>query len=74
MSRPRVKLAILELTPCNFLVMDEPTNHLDDETKDGLRQALDNFPGNIILVTHEEGFANGWLDKRLDVETLQLDR
>lgn len=70
-EQTKVKLAILELTPCNFLVMDEPTNHLDDETKEGLQKALRDFPGNIILVTHEEGFANGWLDKQLDVEKLQ---
>ena len=42
-SRPRL-LAILELTPSNFLIMDEPTNHLDDETKEGLKSPAE-YPG-----------------------------
>ena len=71
-EQTKVKLAILELTPCNFLIMDEPTNHLDDETKDGLKQALQEFPGNLILVSHEESFYTGWLDKILNVEKLSL--
>ncbi len=71
-EQTKVKLAILELTPCNFLIMDEPTNHLDDETKEGLKKALQNFPGNLILVSHEQGFFEGWLDKILNVEKLSL--
>ena len=71
-EQTKVKLAILELTPCNFLIMDEPTNHLDDETKDGLKKALQEFPGNLILVSHEESFYTGWLDKILNVEKLSL--
>ena len=71
-EQTKVKLAILELTPCNFLIMDEPTNHLDDETKDGLKKALQKFPGNLILVSHEESFYTGWVDKILNVEKLSL--
>ena len=71
-EQTKVKLAILELTPCNFLIMDEPTNHLDDETKDGLKDALQEFPGNLILVSHEQSFYDGWLDKILNVEKLSL--
>lgn len=71
-EQTKVKLAILELTPCNFLIMDEPTNHLDDETKEGLKKALQEFPGNLILVSHEESFYTGWLDKILNVEKLSL--
>ena len=71
-EQTKVKLAILELTPCNFLIMDEPTNHLDDETKEGLKKALQDFPGNLILVSHEQGFFEGWLDKILNVEKLSL--
>ena len=71
-EQTKVKLAILELTPCNFLIMDEPTNHLDDETKDGLKEALQEFPGNLILVSHEQNFYEGWLDKILNVEKLSL--
>lgn len=71
-EQTKVKLAILELTPSNFLIMDEPTNHLDDETKEGLKTALQNFPGNLILVSHEQSFYEGWLDKILNVEKLSL--
>ncbi len=71
-EQTKVKIAVLELTPCNFLIMDEPTNHLDDETKDGLKRALQEFPGNLLLVSHEESFTSGWLDKVLNVEKLSL--
>jgi ATPase subunit of ABC transporter with duplicated ATPase domains len=71
-EQTKVKIAVLELTPCNFLIMDEPTNHLDDETKEGLKRALQEFPGNLLLVSHEESFTSGWLDKVLNVEKLSL--
>jgi ATPase subunit of ABC transporter with duplicated ATPase domains len=73
-EQTKVKLAILELTPSNFLIMDEPTNHLDDETKDGLKRALKTFRGNLILVSHEEGFYDGLADKILNVEALSLKK
>ena len=49
-------------------------NHLDDETKQALKQALMNFPGNVLLVTHEASFYAGWVDKIFDVENIQLKR
>lgn len=73
-EQTKVKLAILELTPSNFLIMDEPTNHLDDETKEGLKSALQRFPGNLILVSHEESFYSGWVDKILNVEKLRIEK
>jgi ATPase subunit of ABC transporter with duplicated ATPase domains len=71
-EQTKVKLAMLEFTPSNFLIMDEPTNHLDDETKESLKQAINNFPGNAIIVSHETSFYNGLVDKVLDVEKLSL--
>lgn len=71
-EQTKVKIAILELTPCNFLIMDEPTNHLDDETKEGLKKALQRFPGNLIMVSHEQSFTQGWFDKVINVEKLSL--
>ena len=71
-EQTKVKLALLELVPSNFLIMDEPTNHLDDETKEGLKRALQAFQGNLILVSHESSFVNGWVDKELNVEKLSL--
>lgn len=71
-EQTKVKLCLLELKPSNFLILDEPTNHLDDETKAALKQALLDFPGNILLVTHEESFYAGLADKIFDVEQVSL--
>lgn len=71
-EQTKVKLCLLELKPSNFLILDEPTNHLDDETKAALKQALLDFPGNILLVTHEESFYVGLADKVFDVEQVSL--
>lgn len=70
-EQTKVKLCILELHPSNFLVLDEPTNHLDDETKNALRDALITYPGNVILVTHEASFYQGWVDRVIDIERLR---
>ncbi|USS89261.1 ABC-F family ATP-binding cassette domain-containing protein [Fructilactobacillus cliffordii] len=68
----KVKLALLEFEPSNFLILDEPSNHLDGETKESLKQAIKRFPGNAIVVSHEESFAEGLADKVIDVEKLSL--
>lgn len=73
-EQTKVKLCLLELKPSNFLILDEPTNHLDDETKVALRTALQQFPGNVLLVTHEASFYNGWVDKIFDVERMRLSQ
>jgi len=71
-EQTKVKLAILELKPANFLILDEPTNHLDEPTKEALKQALQTFKGSLILVSHEQSFTDGWFDKVLNVEKLSL--
>lgn len=71
-EQTKVKLAMMEFTPSNFLIMDEPTNHLDEETKEALKRALDRFPGNLIIVSHEDSFYDGLVDKVLNVEKLSL--
>lgn len=71
-EQTKVKLALMEFEPANFLIMDEPTNHLDDETKQALKTAIANFPGNAIIVSHEESFYTGLVDKILNVEKLSL--
>ncbi|WP_286136893.1 ABC-F family ATP-binding cassette domain-containing protein [Philodulcilactobacillus myokoensis] len=70
----KVKLALMEFKRSNFLIMDEPTNHLDAETKESLKQAIKNFPGNAIVVSHETSFYNGLTDKTIDVEKLSLHK
>ncbi|MEG2417983.1 MAG: ABC-F family ATP-binding cassette domain-containing protein [Eubacterium sp.] len=59
-EQAKVKLCLLTLTPCNFLVLDEPTNHLDTQAKAALQEALMTFPGTVLLVSHEEAFYKGW--------------
>lgn len=66
-EQAKVKLCLLTLTPCNFLILDEPTNHLDAFAKDALRQALIDFPGSVLLVSHEEAFYRGWVQKEVRV-------
>jgi ATP-binding cassette, subfamily F, member 3 len=58
-ERNRLALALLLLQPFNVLVMDEPTNHLDIKSKNVLKDALKNFPGTMILVSHDRDFLQG---------------
>ena len=61
----------MQFEPANLLFLDEPTNHLDNDTKDALRKAIMNFPGGVIIVSHERDFfRGGWVDKTIDIETM----
>ena len=61
----RTRLAILKLLlePVNLLILDEPTNHLDMKTKDILKQALIDFDGTLIVVSHDRDFLDGLVTK-----------
>ncbi|MCC8417858.1 MAG: ATP-binding cassette domain-containing protein [Rickettsia endosymbiont of Bryobia graminum] len=54
----RLLLAKIMLEENNIIVLDEPTNHLDIEAKEALKQALINYPGTLLMVTHDRDFAN----------------
>jgi ATP-binding cassette subfamily F protein 3 len=58
-ERNRLALCKLLLSPFNVLIMDEPTNHLDIASKNVLKQALKNFNGTLILVSHDRDFLQG---------------
>lgn len=62
-ERNRLALAKLLLQPFNVLVMDEPTNHLDIKSKNVLKEALNNFSGTLILVSHDRDFLQGLTNK-----------
>lgn len=62
-ERTRLAMVRLLLEPYNVLILDEPTNHLDMRTKDILKDALKNFEGTVIVVSHDRDFLNGLADK-----------
>jgi ATP-binding cassette subfamily F protein 3 len=66
-ERNRVALAKLLMRPCNCLILDEPTNHLDIRSKEVLQQAINQFDGTVIIVSHDRFFLDGIVDKVLEV-------
>ena len=62
-ERARLAMAKLILKPYNLLALDEPTNHMDIRSKDILKQALRNYDGTLIIVSHDRDFLDGLVDK-----------
>lgn len=62
-EKTRLAMIRLLLTPVNLLILDEPTNHLDIPTKEILKQAIQDFDGTVILVSHDRDFLDGLVDK-----------
>jgi len=62
-EKTRLAMVKLLLEPVNLLILDEPTNHLDIKSKDVLKEALLNFDGTLILVSHDRDFLRGLANK-----------
>ena len=62
-ERTRLAMIKLLLEPVNLLILDEPTNHLDMRTKDILKQALKDFDGTLIVVSHDRDFLDGLITR-----------
>ena len=62
-EKTRLAMIKLLLEPVNFLILDEPTNHLDLKTKDILKDAIRDFDGTVIIVSHDRDFLDGLVEK-----------
>ena len=72
-ERNRLALAKILLRPSNLLLMDEPTNHLDLYSKDVLLEALRNFPGTVVFVSHDRHFIDGLATRVVEVGAGKLE-
>ena len=71
-ERRRLALALLVASGSNFLVLDEPTNHLDVESREALEEALEAFPGTVLLVSHDRALLDAVPDRIVAFEDAVL--
>jgi ATP-binding cassette subfamily F protein 3 len=71
-EKGKVLIAKLILSGANFLILDEPTNHLDIDAREALENALENFPGSILFVTHDRYLIKKLADKVLVIERKKI--
>ncbi|MDO5036616.1 MAG: ABC-F family ATP-binding cassette domain-containing protein [Porphyromonas sp.] len=65
-ERSRLAMILLLLSPSNLLILDEPTNHLDLSSKAVLKEAIQNYDGTVLMVSHDRDFLEGLADKVLE--------
>ncbi len=66
-EQTKVKLAEMTMKKSNFLILDEPTNHIDQESKENLQETLQAFPGTVLVVSHENGFYEDFVDRVIEL-------
>ncbi|MBM7557086.1 ABC-F family ATP-binding cassette domain-containing protein [Halanaerobacter jeridensis] len=71
-EKARLSLAKLSLQNCNLLLMDEPTNHLDIDSKELLQSSLENYPGTILIISHDRYLLDKLVDKVFALEDTKL--
>jgi ATP-binding cassette subfamily F protein 3 len=71
-ERARVALCCMLLRPLNFILLDEPTHHLDIQSKDVLKQALKDYDGTFLIVSHDRDFLHGLTNRLLEVKDGRL--
>lgn len=71
-ERGRVSLAKLMLSPANFLILDEPTNHLDIQSKEILEEAIRNYTGTVLVVSHDRYFINRISTRIIELKNQKL--
>lgn len=67
-EQTKVKLAQMTMTPGNFLILDEPTNHIDQQAKESLQESLANYPGTVVVVSHEQDFYEDFVERIIEIE------
>lgn len=73
-EKSRLALAKLLLSPFNLLILDEPTNHLDMQSKNVLKNALLQYEGSMILVSHDRDFLDGLIDRIVEFKNHQIHK
>jgi ATP-binding cassette subfamily F protein 3 len=71
-ERARVALCCMLLRPLNFILLDEPTHHLDIQSKEVLKQALKDYDGTFLIVSHDRDFLHGLTNRLLEVKDGRL--
>ncbi len=71
-ERARLALALLMLRPFNLLVLDEPTNHLDIKAKEVLKEALQQYEGSLLVVSHDRDFLSGLTEQTVEFRDKKL--
>ncbi|MDP6799704.1 MAG: ATP-binding cassette domain-containing protein [SAR202 cluster bacterium] len=71
-ERNRLQLAKLMATKPNFLILDEPTNHLDIPSREAVEEALEDFPGTVLVVSHDRYFLDKIVDRVVEVQDKRL--